>query len=194
MMKENTAILLLAGGASKRLGTPKQLLPYKGTSFLEDTISKLLALNTENVYVVLGAHFDRIHPIISHVPVHIIKNKRWEEGMGTSISAGISYIKQKENIEKVLITLVDLPLFERANYQQLLGIHTSGITITKYLDNAGVPAVFDKRYFEELTILSGDEGARSMIRANKNDVRYYEPNIVYFDIDTMEDYEKLTTS
>ncbi len=193
-MKSDTAILLIAAGASKRLGSPKQLLLYKNQTLLENTLSKLLALKMRNVYVVLGAYFDDIHSLIMHLPITVIRNNDWQEGMGTSISKGISYIRQEKNIEKVLITLVDLPLFETVNYQQLLDTHASGITITKYTDNKGVPTVFDKRYFKELIVLSGDEGARSMITANKNDVRHYEPNIAYFDIDTMSDYEKLTGS
>lgn len=190
-MKKDTAILLIAAGASKRLGSPKQLLLYKKQTLLQNTLAKLFALKTQNVCIVLGAYFDRIHPLIRHLPITIIRNNDWQEGMGSSISAGISHLRQEKHIEKVLITLVDLPFFEAINYKNLLDIHASGITVTKYTDNKGVPAVFDKTYFKELNALSGDKGAKSIISANKNDVKYYEPNIAYFDIDTLSDYEKL---
>ncbi|MDT7831479.1 nucleotidyltransferase family protein [Flavobacteriaceae bacterium S356] len=193
-MKDETVILLLAAGASKRLGTPKQLLSYKEGTLLEDTISKLLTLQAQKVYVVLGAHFDRIQPTIAHLPIGIIQNHEWEKGMGTSISTGISYLIQEVSCKKILITLVDLPLFEISNYEALLNTHNTnnlGISVTKYTNNQGVPVVFDSAYFESLIKLSGEEGAKSILMENKSDVAYYEANIAYFDIDTMDDYVAL---
>lgn len=196
-MKEDTAILLLAAGASKRLGTPKQLLPFGETTLLEDTILKVLPLSERNVYVVLGAHAGRIEPIVKNLPIKIIKNENWESGMGSSISAGVCHIKQQKGIKKILITLVDLPLLKTSNYRELLNTYetsTKGISVTKYLNNKGVPVIFDSSYFESLSQLSGEEGAKSILIQNKSDVAYYDANIAYFDIDTKDDYLALIAS
>lgn len=193
-MKDQTAILVLAAGSSKRLGTPKQLLPYKEGTLLQDTISKLSVLQDQNIYVVLGAHYDRIKTTIEHLPVTIIKNSAWENGLGSSIAMGISSVYQVKGIQKVLITLADLPLFESSNYQALLDLHREhslGITITKYSDNKGVPVIFNSNYFKSLMGLSGDEGAKSILLQNKSDVEHYDANIAYFDIDTMDNYLEL---
>jgi len=193
-MENETAILILAAGSSKRLGTPKQLLPYKEGTLLQDTISKLSDLQNQNIYVVLGAYYERIKTTIEHLPITIVKNSDWESGLGSSIAASISHIYRVKGIKKVLITLADLPLFETSNYQALLDTHlrnSLGITLTTYTNNSGVPVIFNSNYFESLKKLSGDEGAKSILIQNKNDVGHYKANIAYFDIDTMDDYLEL---
>jgi molybdenum cofactor cytidylyltransferase len=194
-MKKETAILVLAAGSSQRLGMPKQLLAYKETTLLAHTITQLLSLKEGPVFVVLGAYFQKIKASISHFPVTILENTSWEKGLASSIHLGVSHIETETSFSKVLITLSDLPLFDAIHYQNLLHTHQKGkklgITITKYLDNKGVPVVFSDHYFSSLQELSGDEGAKSVVQKNKSDVAYYEANIAYFDVDTVASYQKL---
>lgn len=195
-MNTNTAIVVLAAGASKRLGTPKQLLPYNSSTLLQDTIRKLSQVQNSKIYVVLGAHYQMIAPTIENMSVVILQNKDWESGMSSSISVGISHLLEKDNCSQVLITLADLPLLNSQHYNALLNIHnksSSGITITKYINNTGVPALFNRKHFTALACLQGDEGAKPLIRKHKSDVAHYEANIAYSDIDTMDDYLKLIT-
>lgn len=193
-MAADTAILVLAAGASKRLGTPKQLLPYNSSTLLQDTVGKLMQVQSTNIYVVLGAHYQLIAPSLEKMPVTVFQNKDWEAGMSTTISKGITQIQENSKIKRVLITLVDLPLLEVLHYNALLETHCQHslrITITQYLNSKGVPCVFDRKYFRALAALKGDEGAKPLIRNHKSDVAFYKADIAYYDVDTMEDYLKL---
>lgn len=186
-----TAILILAAGASQRLGTPKQLLHWKGTTLLEHTIKEVLTTSIGEVFVVLGAHIDDIQQQIYSYPITIIENKNWQEGMGTSIACGI---QQLQAFDQVLITLCDLPLIDQGHYQKLLQEHSQtskGITTTVFETIIGVPAVFDRSYFKTLSKLSGDRGARALIQKEIADVQVVKADVPFTDIDTIEDYRKL---
>jgi molybdenum cofactor cytidylyltransferase len=194
-MKDETAILILAAGASTRLGEPKQLLPYKNTTLLKHTIKQVLAIENAKVYVVLGAFFEEIHTSIKQLPITILKNNHWQKGLGSSLHMGVLEIQKNPVFNKVLITLGDLPLMLSKNYQALLFHHkesTTGITATQYPTTTnGVPVIFDNTYFNALSELSGDEGAKSLLKKNKSDVSFCEVSIAFFDIDTKESYLKL---
>jgi molybdenum cofactor cytidylyltransferase len=193
-VKGDTAILVLAAGASTRLGEPKQLLSYKNSTLLKHTINQVLAIQDAKVYVVLGAFFEEIYASIKQLPITIIKNDYWQEGLGSSIRVGVLEIQKNLSYNKVLITLGDLPLMLSKNYQDLLFHHkksTTEITATQYPTTNGVPVIFDSPYFNALSELSGDEGAKPLLVKNKSDVSFCEVSIAFFDIDTKDSYLKL---
>jgi len=141
--------------------------------------------------VVLGAHQAIIEEQLGSYLITSIENPQWQEGMGTSIACGI---QQLHAFDQVLITLCDLPLIDQGHYQKLLQEHSQtskGITATVFETIIGVPAVFDHSYFKTLSKLSGDRGARALIKNNMSDVHIVKANVPFTDIDTMEDYRKL---
>ena len=83
--------ILLAAGASRRMGRAKQLLPFNGTTLIRHICQEVLKSNCERLIVVLGANSDLIRPEIQDLPVHIVLNKDWEHGMGGSIATGVSF-------------------------------------------------------------------------------------------------------
>lgn len=193
-MKKDTAILVLAAGASTRFGSPKQLLPYRSATLLSHTLAQVVRLPGVTAYVVLGAFFDDIHQTIKNFPVQILKNSDWDTGLPSSIRLGVTEIQKEKTFGQVLITLADTPLFVKSHYRKLIQTHQkkgAGITATKYTNSEGVPVVFDQRYFDDLIALSGDKGAKSLLSKNKSDVSYYKSHIAFFDIDTQEAYQKL---
>ena len=189
-----TAILILAAGASKRLGEPKQLLPYKKTSLLSHTIQEAKSVKNAQVFVVTGAYFQEIFQSIRSLGVTVLKNNDWENGMGSSLSKGIQFLKKKNLFDRVLITLSDLPLMACEHYEDLINLSIESkkrIILTEYDDVSGVPVVFEKSLFDELSLLNDDEGAKPVIEKYKKEVLKLRSKTPYFDVDTKEAYQKL---
>ncbi len=187
-----TAIIVLAAGASKRLGTPKQLLAYQNTLLLKYILQQVIAIPNTDVYVVLGSCAKEIQSTLKGLPITILINPNWEKGMGCSLAFGVS---KTSNYSNILVTLGDLPLLRSSHYSEILKQHTlssKGITRTSFTGNIkGVPAVFSSKYLEKLQQLTGDEGARSLIKENSEEVFDFKINLSYIDVDTPKDYEEL---
>ena len=189
-------ILILAAGSSSRMGSPKQLLKWKNSNLLNHTISRGIELNVKEIIVVLGANTDMIMPEIDHKEVKIIINQNWENGLGSSISAGVNHILQSNSsIDGLLIMLSDQPLIAYDHYLKLIKAFSFGIkaiVATKYPDDKlGVPALIDKYYFKYLSDLNSDSGAKQLfIKYSKNVQSVKNLNAV-FDLDTLEQYEDL---
>ena len=188
-----TAIIILAAGASSRMGKIKQLLPWKHTTLLGSAIEQALASKAEDVFVVLGANEQVISKEIEKEDITIIYNKNWSFGMGTSIACAVDFIDKKTNkYSTVLVMLADQPLID-VNYINNLCNNDlqSNIIASKYKNRVGVPAIFSSRYFNELKELKGDIGARELIRNHIDDVKTIDAFDKFYDIDSMESYEKL---
>ncbi len=190
------AILILAAGDSSRMGSPKQLLKWKNSNLLNNTISKAIELNVKEIIVVLGANADMIIPEIDQSKVNILINKDWENGLGSSISAGVNHILQSNtSINGLLIMLADQPLIENDHYLKLIKDFSSGnktIIATKYNDSKpGVPALFDKFYFKDLNDLNLDFGAKQLISRYSENVISIKNEQSRLDIDTPEQYQNL---
>ncbi len=89
----STGLIVLAAGASTRLGQPKQLLPYRGSNLLQITVESAIASVCQPIVVVLGAYAEKIQPAIAQLPVQFVQNERWAVGMGTSIQCGLRWIE-----------------------------------------------------------------------------------------------------
>jgi molybdenum cofactor cytidylyltransferase len=194
---ENIAVLILAAGASSRMGTTKQLLSWNGTNLLDTTIENALIICPDHVVVVLGANAKEIQAHSDHNKnVQFVFHKNWNFGLGSSISYGVDFIQRSfQNTKAILILLSDQPLIDSEYLGQMIQVYESsgkGIIATKYEKGAGVPAIFDKCYFSNLTQLNKDIGAKQIIRKFKNDTLSLNPSGKTMDIDTLEDYQKLT--
>lgn len=191
----NIPILLLAAGASSRMGTPKQLLPWGSYTLIEHQINTLLKTG-HPVNVVLGSNSNLIVPVITKYEVDTFYNINWESGMGSSISFGISQIIQKfPDADGVLITLLDQPLITTSWFEKMLGTCQPGsqkILVSHSSSGwTGVPALFDKCYFKELAKLSNDEGAKKITKRHEESVILLEGGELLEDIDTMQTYQQL---
>ena len=193
-MMPKTAILILAAGESKRMGEPKQLLPYNNSTLLLHAIEQANGIKYADVFIVIGSHFADVFKSIRGQKATILKNNNWEEGMGSSISKGVELIKKKNNYNRVLVTLADTPLVTKEHYEELISLSDETgkrIILTNYEDISGVPAIFDKSLFNELSILSDNEGAKPVVEKYKKEVLRMTSKIPFFDVDTKEAYQKL---
>lgn len=183
------SILIIAAGSSSRLGQPKQLLLYKDGNLLSHTIDACRESEIGNIHLVLGANHEAIlkETDTSNCQVHI--NPNWQNGMGNSIAFGIKQIK--ENIDGIIITMADQPFLKKEHLKQLIQKQSSGIVLSKYEEGKGPPTFFSNDYFEELSNLSGDDGAKTVIKKHQSFVQSVQFPKGNIDIDTEEDLKYL---
>jgi molybdenum cofactor cytidylyltransferase len=189
-----TGLILLAAGSSTRMGRPKQLLSYRGTTLLRH--AALIALETGfgPVVVVLGAEANRCRTEIADLPVHAVVNDSWQEGMGTSIRAGIAQlIFLAPALEAVLIVLHDQPMINAAKLRELAAARVPQhcAVAAAYGGTLGAPALFTRELFDELAALDGNQGARRILDVHRDRVSRMEMPEALQDIDTPADYERL---
>ena len=192
-MKPTTAMVILAAGASSRMQAIKQLLPWKNTTLLGNAIAQGLQSNVEEVYVVLGANATQIKQSILNYSVKIIENPNWEKGIGSSIACAITYFKNNNlYYEAVLISLADQPLINADYYNSLIQLfltNTKPIIASQINNKAGVPAIFSAIYFDELSKLNEDVGAKEILKSSKKDVLTLNASVNLVDVDTLQTYE-----
>ena len=181
------------------MGEPKQLLPWKNTFLLNHAINTAVLLDNSKTFVVLGANYERITSKIQRDDISIIYNANWELGLGSSIAFGVrSIMTTDHNFDGVLMMLSDQPLID-FNYLEMLSSSfktgTNQIIASTYESKKlGVPALFDTYYFEELSELNQDKGAKKVFSYHIENVTPFEARLLVSDIDTMEDYKTLYSS
>lgn len=192
---QNIGILILAAGASTRMGTPKQLLRYQERSLLRHTIEVAIASVCRPIVVVLGANAQLIKPDISQLSIQIVENLQWTEGMSSSIQVGIQELKTSyPEIEAVIVTLCDQPFISTEIINRLaFAYHSTNqpIIACEYAETLGVPALFSDRLFSELITLKNGEGAKKIIKKHSQEVFSISFPEGAMDIDTPQEYAEL---
>ncbi len=187
--------IVLAAGASLRMGEPKQLLMYQGKSLLRRAAETALQSACRPVVVVLGAHSARVRDEVSDLPVVVVENSAWAEGMGASIRAGIAAIQSAaEDSEATVLMLCDQPLISPRTIAELVTVYekTRPLAVaSEYGGTCGVPALFSRRLFSELNSLAGAEGAKQVIKRHRERVLCVSVPEGVIDVDSPEDYERL---
>ena len=177
------------------MGDIKQLLAWKGTFLLNHTIDTVLQVDSSKTIVVLGANYKRIKAEIQQEHIQVIYNKNWKNGLGSSIAFGVKYVQNNYEVDGVLIALADQPLIDATYLNTLIGSFKMGkkqIVASNYgNEKLGVPALFDSCYFEELSELNQDKGAKKVIENHLYNVLALNAKHLISDIDTKEDYERL---
>ncbi len=185
--------IVLAAGGSQRLGRPKQLLELAGEPLIRSCIRRAQAIVAEKVIVVLGAHRDPVRAAICGLPVRVVINSRWEEGMSTSIRAAMDELPG--DAQCVLLMLVDQPFIPVEHLQAMVSAwrtRPDAMIATAYDDAHGVPAIFPRERFADLRGLRGDSGAKSVLRARSQEVIGLACPQASIDIDTEADLEQRT--
>ena len=197
MNSSTIGLIILAAGASTRMGTPKQLLLYQGCSFIRHITEVAIASVCQPITVVLGANAERIKSELNQLPVQIVENQQWEEGMSSSIRVGIeALLAMNPHLEAVAIALCDQPFVSPQTLNQLVeAYHFTGkpIIASEYAGTLGVPALFSRTLFSELMTLKSTEGAKQVIRKHIHEVYSVPFPEGAIDIDTPNDYEQLQT-
>ena len=189
-MNKNYGVLILAAGASRRMGTSKQLLQIDGQSLLRKTIQTALAISPFQCAVVLGADFEVHVKEIEGLPVEGIHNPEWDNGIGSSIKAGIRSL-QRNPPDAFFILVCDQPLLTHSHLKRMADRYEStgsAIVASTYQEIAGVPALFDWSVSEKLLQLEDNEGAKKIIKAMCTSFVDFEGGET--DLDTEGDYNQ----
>jgi len=183
--------VILAAGASTRMGSPKQLLEIEGRPLLIRAIEAALASPAWPVVVVLGAHAEKIRPVLAQLPVLIAETPEWSEGMAASIRAGVTMLRQfSRALDGAVVALCDQPAFSADVIAQLVAVQrTTGrsIVAAHYSGRNGAPALFLREHFPTLAHLTGEAGARTLLNGDPAHVAAVDLPALALDLDTPAD-------
>jgi molybdenum cofactor cytidylyltransferase len=193
-MTSSVAAVILAAGAATRMGFPKQILPFRGRSLLRHAIDAATAAGLAPIFVVLGAHLERIEPELAGLPARAVLCSNWADGQGASVRAGVRALCDGTNEpDAVVLLLCDQPLLGPDVLRELLAVHTAGadVAASTYAETVGVPALFGRNWFPRLLDLPDSAGAKRLLAAAGDDLRRIPFPGGAFDIDTPMDYDRL---
>lgn len=190
----NIALIILAAGESKRMGQPKQLLSWKKTTLLGHCIQQAELSQAQDIYVVLGAHFNSIKQSLTSNNITILKHDQWALGLGYSIRFGIRHIKDQP-YDGALLILADQPQVNSAYINRILSTfhntNTKSIIATSYPKSKGIPILFAKCFFEDIILNTPAKGAKSILQKHNQYLISIESENDLEDIDTLDDYKRL---
>jgi molybdenum cofactor cytidylyltransferase len=171
------AAVILSGGASQRMGSPKALLPYQGRPFLEHLLDVTRHPKISVRRVVLGVHAEPIAKAI-HLPAdEVVINADWERGQLSSIQAGLKSLPA--GLDGILLCLVDHPLISANLVADLIAaFYTSQapIVVPVFEGRRGHPVIFSARLFPELRTAPLDIGARAVVWAHRAEICEFPTN------------------
>jgi molybdenum cofactor cytidylyltransferase len=183
--------VILAAGASRRMGTPKQLVALDGKPLVVRAVEAALASPAWPVVVVLGAFAEQIRPALARYPVLTTENAAWAEGMAASIRAGVTTLQQfSRHLDAALIALCDQPAFSTGTIARLVAAQREtgrSIVAARYSGRHGAPALFLREHFSTLTSLTGEEGARALLNDQPALVTGVDLPELAIDLDTPAD-------
>ena len=197
-LRASVGVIVLAAGGSSRLGTPKQLLEFRGRSLLRHAAETALESRCGPVVVVLGAQADTLRRELDGLDVAIVENRNWREGMGSSIRAGVGQVTSaRTDVTAILLTLCDQPLVTADVLKGLVARHAgtdAPIVACSYGDTLGVPALFDAALADELARIAPEHGAKDLIASYGSRVASIHVPAAVVDVDTPGDYARLLAS
>jgi molybdenum cofactor cytidylyltransferase len=186
-----TTGLVLAAGGSKRLGQPKQLLPYGSGTLLDHVLGTARDCRFDQLICVVGGGADEIRTRVDLAGVQVVENDYFGEGCSSSIAAALTAVDSR--CEVLVLILGDQPGVSAATVGKLLaGRGDSALAACGYYDGRGHPLAFTRSTFDQLAALHGDRGVWKLLdRAGDRVVDVPVGGAIPRDVDTWEDYEAL---
>jgi molybdenum cofactor cytidylyltransferase len=186
----SVAAVVLAAGASRRLGQPKQLLTYRGATLLDATLATARAAGLPQVVVALGGAADAVQAAVDLSGVDVVVNPDFGDGCGTSISTALTRVRQ--DAEGVVLLLGDQPGVTVDTIEVLVaGARGHAVGVCSYDDGLGHPLWFDRSMFETLAGLHGDKAVWKLVDADRDVAHIRVEGGTPRDVDTWDDYQAL---
>ncbi len=198
--------VVLAAGAARRFGRPKQLEHWPdqhGPTLVERAVRLATESGVSEVFVVTGNRAEEVAALFADreaypVPLQMVYNARWQEGQGFSVAAGVKALTA--DCGAALFFLSDQPRLQAASAQMLVKAwqergaeRESAIIFPTYQGQRGNPVLFGQRYFAALAALEGDVGGRAIVKSHPEavlEITVSDPAILE-DVDTPEDLARL---
>lgn len=205
----NVGAVVLAAGGSSRLGRPKQLLMFRGETLVRRAVRAAAEAGCDPVIVVVGGIKDAIQSEVdirdsrissSSAPgkttqAMVVENAEWRNGVGTSIRRGVEHLPGF--VDAAVLLTCDQPFVDAGVIRRLISTQEKTgkpIVASAYANTLGVPAIFDRSCFAALLTLRDDSGAKTLMTTRPNDVAAVGFEQGAIDIDTPEDFERLTAN
>jgi len=189
--KPRRAAIVLAAGASTRLGQPKQLVALGGKSLLRRAAEAAVASGASPVIVVLGDKADALMAELAGLPVLPMVNDDWQEGMGSSLRCAAKAIEREApSVTAVMCMVCDQPRISLVHLRALWDRYAASgrVIAVRHGNRAGVPAIFPAKYLPDLAGITGDQGARSLLgRLSAEEIELFDLPEAAFDLDTPDD-------
>ena len=181
--------LVLGAGGSKRLGRPKQLLPYRGGTLLGHVVATARACAFDQTIVAIGGAADDVRAGVDLGGVEVVVNDAYGEGCSSSIAAALTAVDARTEV--LVLLLGDQPGVTAATVAALLaGRGDAELAVCRYDDGRGHPIAFARSVFGELASLHGDKGVWRLLDRGGDAVREVRVGgEIPLDVDTPEDYE-----
>ena len=186
--------VVLAAGKASRFGSPKQLLEIGGETLIDRACRTAIEAGCDPVLRVLGAHAEEILARPCSRRVETLVHAGWEEGMGSSLAAGVSNLLGREpELEAVVVMLADQPMVTMGLLEEMRSrLSEASVVLCDHGDATGPPALFGWQHFGELMELRGDRGAKA-VAANHHAVLVAFEDAAW-DIDSPEAWERFLES
>ena len=191
MAEPRHAAILLAAGASTRLGHPKQLVEIDGEPLLRRTAHALLATTPVVLLVALGHEADAMRAVLAGVDARFVVASDHAQGLSASLRAGIAALPLA--VDGALVALTDQPALDAAHLVALCAAWRRAparAVASAYAGVLGVPAMLPRGWFDEVGRLQGDIGARALLRARSGEVIAIEAPALALDLDTLADFAR----
>ncbi|WP_178019021.1 NTP transferase domain-containing protein [uncultured Paenibacillus sp.] len=190
--------LILAGGASRRMGEPKLLLPAPRGNLLKQTVHQVLAAGNVRVAVIAAEEGPIRREQAEGLTVEWLTTAQADRGLGASVAAGVRQLEERYSPAAIQILLGDQPEVSPEAIRQTAETFAqtgAGIVRTRYDDRSAHPVLFAAQLFPELMALDGDAGAKELLQQYKDRILEVKiPGPAPRDIDTPEDYERFRLS
>jgi molybdenum cofactor cytidylyltransferase len=189
---EAIAGVVLAAGASTRMGTNKLLLPIEGESLLRRAVRRALAAGLDPLVVVTGHEADRSRVELEGLSCRIVFNPRFAEGIHTSVRTGIEDVPASS--PAAVVMLADMPYVTSEMVAALVEAYRRSkppLVISQYGDAQAPPTLYDRSLFAELTIEPGEGCSKRVVRRHRDEaLALVWPAPALTDLDFPEDYDR----
>jgi len=193
MNAQDIVAIVLAAGEARRYGAPKQTLAIEGVPMVRRAALAARGAGMR-VIVVTGAHRAEVEACLQGIDVACRFNASWRKGMGGSIAHGIgAVLGTMPEATACIVMLADQPGVTAADLGRFAAAARAAprrIIAARYSGIIGAPCLFPRPCFAELAALSGDRGARAVIRRHPESVDALTLPGAALDIDTIEDYTR----